>query len=913
MGAMPFVPGTRVGPYEIVAPVGAGGMGEVYRARDTRLQREVAVKVLRSGGDLKRLEIEARAIAALNHPNLVAIHDIGSYEGSPFLVMELVPGKSLREQLMHGAPGTRRATDYARQIAQGLAAAHAAGIVHRDLKPGNIMITPEGRVKILDFGLAKAMAQGAAADPEAATLDAPATQPGTVLGTAGYMAPEQVRGETAGPAADIFAFGAILYEMLSGRRAFPAATTVEVMAAILNQDPPELATPLPPALDRIVRRCLEKSPPQRFQSAADLDFALSGLADASSTSLRPASAAPPARRGRFRWRTPAIAALSAAVAVAICLLFALDRGTPVIPVSEMHSVALDANRAGAFWSPDGKELAYAAAPEPGEPDQIFLYLLGGEQSEQLTHEPGPVAPVGWSASGENVVFIENQYAAPKVYSVAAVGGTPRLLDDLGHPLGGVLWAAFHGDSLAIVAAQPDGKIGVAYSSPVGQTLRWYQPAPFAVAGLGDYPSLVYSPDGKQLLLELPASQGAFETWLLPWPARAGARPRRVFTNLPPHDWSPKLTWTPDGRHVLITCFLQSGAGSVWEADSVSGAMHLVANVPGGYRALLAPGGRALALMRFVNDTNVVSADLRTAAVTTWFDPRHSNDQPAWASAAPDAVYLDFHNGESEIWLRQQTAGDVTARALIVPRQMGKPGTFQNPALSPHAHRIVFAFANTAQGDEPQAVRLWIAAVAGGAPIPLTTASADFQSGGVWSPDGSQIAYLSTTRATDRLMLVSTTGNAPPKVLKPAVGISSLSDEAIPAWSPDGKWIAFEATDGLTHIIAPNGSGERVACRTPLGVWTFSADSRSLYAIVEQGATAQLVEVPLATGAVRVIGSLGTNFPSSVWQPGWRLTLTPGGHSVTYNAGFDVHEIDLVSPFSLGHHRIARLRRWLHLP
>ncbi|MGH9486758.1 MAG: protein kinase domain-containing protein [Terriglobales bacterium] len=916
--------GTHLGPYEILAPIGAGGMGEVYRARDTRLQREVAVKLLRAegGGNLQRLEIEARTIAALDHPNLVAIHDVGSHAGAPFLVMELIAGKSLRDVLAHGALAPRRAIEYARQMAQGLAAAHAAGVVHRDLKPGNIMITPEGRVKILDFGLAKTAVTAAAGFSDAETLAvsalaAPATQPGTVLGTAGYMAPEQVRGEAAGPAADIFAFGAILYEMLSGQRAFPAPTSVEAMAAILNRDPPDLtaapgAAAMPPALERIVRRCLEKSQPQRFQSSADLDFALSALAEASSTSLRQAVAIP--SRGRPRWRTPAIAALTAAVAVALCLLFALDRATATIPITQLHAFALNADRAGALWSPDGKALAFAAAPAPGEPDQIFLYLPGGGQTEQLTHEPASVAPSGWSGNGQDVVFIEDQFTAPKVFAVSAAGGTPRLLDNLGHPKGGVLWSAYHGDTLAVVAAQPDGKIGVAYSSPVGVPLHWYSPAPFAVSGLGDFPSLAISPDGAKLLLELPASAGTDETWLLPFPPRAGVPPRRVLPNLPPHDWSPKFSWTPDSRHVLITCTLQSGVGNLWEADPTSGAMHLVAaNVPNGYRARLAPHGGMLAIMRFASGLTIVSVNVRTAAITKWFDPRHSDDQPAWAGDASALAFLDYRYGESEIWLRQQSPQGAGERELVSPADMSALGFFQTPALSPHARRVAFSFSPTVQGSAIQTTRIYLTAVAGGAPIPLTTASADTQQAPVWSPDGTYIAYLSGAGARYRLMVAPSGVNAQPKVLKAAVGISALFDEVGPAWSRNGKWIAFEATDGLAHIIAPDGSDERVACHTPLLTWTFSANSQSLYGIAAHGATVNLVEVPLATGVARVIGSLGDMYPASVLDPGWRLTLAPDGGSVTCSAGYDIHELDLVAPFSLAGGAAARLRRWLHLP
>src|SRR6201997_2110813 len=286
--------GTKLGPYEIVAPIGAGGMGEVYRAKDTRLGRDVALKILpesfaRESDRLRRFEQEARAVAALNHPNILAIHDIGEQGGSPFLVSELLEGESLRTALDRGALPQRSTLEYGVQIAQGLAAAHEKGIVHRDLKPENIFVTKDARIKILDFGLAKQPQKASSAASDGVTMTSSHTAVGLVMGTAGYMAPEQVRGDAADARTDIFAFGAVLYEMLSGKRAFRRETTAETMTAVLKEDPPELTDPahvVAPALDRIVRRCLEKNPEQRFQSAKDLSFALSALSGSDTSAAR---------------------------------------------------------------------------------------------------------------------------------------------------------------------------------------------------------------------------------------------------------------------------------------------------------------------------------------------------------------------------------------------------------------------------------------------------------------------------------------------------------------------------------------------------------------------------------------------------------------------------------------------------
>ncbi|HEY6337730.1 MAG TPA: serine/threonine-protein kinase, partial [Candidatus Sulfotelmatobacter sp.] len=284
---MTLAAGTKLGPYEVVSLIGAGGMGEVYRARDARLGRDVALKILSESfaldpGRLRRFEQEARAVAALNHPNILGLYDIGSQNGSPYLVSELLEGQSLREMLRGGPVLARKAGDYAVQIASGLAAAHEKGIVHRDLKPENLFITKDGRAKILDFGLAKltlAPPPGPA-DSDGLTVTSSPTLAGVVMGTAGYMSPEQVRGEPVDHRTDIFAFGAVLYEMISGQRAFHRDTAAETMTAILKEDPRDFsndAKAISPALDRIVRRCLEKRPEQRFQSAQDLAFALGAL------------------------------------------------------------------------------------------------------------------------------------------------------------------------------------------------------------------------------------------------------------------------------------------------------------------------------------------------------------------------------------------------------------------------------------------------------------------------------------------------------------------------------------------------------------------------------------------------------------------------------------------------------------
>jgi serine/threonine-protein kinase len=337
-------PGSRLGPYEIIASIGAGGMGEVYRARDTRLGRDVAIKVLPAefASDperLRRFEQEARAVAALDHPNILALYDVGTHEGAPYIVTQLLEGESLRERLQAGSLTPRKAIEVGAEIAQGLAAAHDKGIIHRDLKPWNVFITKDGHVKILDFGLAKLVAPRSVVEPAQASTVVEATEAGTALGTVGYMPPEQVRGQVVDQRSDIFSFGCVMYEMLSGRPPFRRDTAADTTSAILHEEPAELsrvATGVPAALERVVRRCLEKEPDERYQSSRDVGFALleaSGAAEAST---------PPMVRVRVGWRKRPLVAvaigISVLVAVAAGLLF--RRNTTPAPQPAGPSVAV---------------------------------------------------------------------------------------------------------------------------------------------------------------------------------------------------------------------------------------------------------------------------------------------------------------------------------------------------------------------------------------------------------------------------------------------------------------------------------------------------------------------------------------------------------------------------------------------
>ena len=422
---MTLAAGTKLGPYEILSVLGAGGMGEVYRARDPRLGREVAIKVLPDAFSarpdrLQRFEQEARAAGQLNHPNITAVYDIGSFEGTPYVVQELLEGKTLKDTLTAGRLSSRKAVDYGIQIARGLAAAHEKGIVHRDLKPGNIFVMRDGRVKILDFGLAKLSHREGGAQLDAATVTA--TEPGLVLGTLGYMSPEQVSGERADARSDIFAFGAILYEMLAGERAFHGDSNADTMAAILTAEPPDLSIRNPAVslgLERLIRHCLEKDPEQRLHSAHDAAFALEEITGGSTASgVR--ALAPPRARSRPWWKIAT--GLAAAAALVAAGYLARARSTSADPPAFRQVTFRRGIVGSARFSPDGQTVLYSAAWE-GEPNRLYQARVGLPEPLPL-NVPGGEAVEGITSQGDMAVLLRAA-GEPTLARVPITGGSPR--------------------------------------------------------------------------------------------------------------------------------------------------------------------------------------------------------------------------------------------------------------------------------------------------------------------------------------------------------------------------------------------------------------------------------------------------------------------------------------------------------
>jgi hypothetical protein len=563
---MPLSPGTKLGPYEIVAAIGAGGMGEVYRARDSRLNRQVAIKILpavfSSDADrLRRFQHEAMAAAALNHPGIIAVYDVGAQDGIPYVVSELLEGETLRDRLRNGALSRRRCLEYGIQIARALAAAHDKAIVHRDLKPENTFITREGRIKILDFGLAKRQEQAAAAagQPAIPTLTVDTT-PGMVLGTVGYMAPEQVRGLPADARSDIFALGALLYEMLSGQRAFKGQTMADSMSAILNEDPPDLAETgreISPAVERIVRHCLEKNPEDRFRSAHDVAFALENISASSQSSVA-ISTAPRVSHIRALW--PLL--LSLVIAAVAAGAFLAWRGMRFTAVPTFRRLTFERGMIpSARFADDGRTVIYGAGWE-SKPVRLFSTSADAPQARAL--EIDSASLLGVSRSGEMALAVGGKITSHLVIRDAMLaraplaGGAPREIQEQ------VRAADWGPDGTLAVVHYVGGRSRVEY--PIGKVL--YESG-------GWISHMRLSPAGDRIAFMLHPS----------WPDDRGFV---TIADLAGHEknltqeWEGEegLAWSPKGNEIWFTA-TSAGADRALYAVTPSGKLRVLLRIPGG--------------------------------------------------------------------------------------------------------------------------------------------------------------------------------------------------------------------------------------------------------------------------------------------------------------------------------------------
>ena len=823
---MAILPGTRIGPYEVLAPLGAGGMGEVYRARDTRLGREVAVKVLPASfaGDaerLRRFQQEARAVAALNHPNILNLYDVGTHDGSPYLVCELLEGRTLREELREGALPARKAVEYGAQIARGLAAAHAKGVFHRDLKPENIFITKEGRAKILDFGLAKLARPEVEANgaENTATITSLST-PGEVLGTVGYMSPEQVRGLPADHCSDIFSFGTILYEMLSGNRAFKRNSSPETMTAILREDPPELTGEhrVSPPLERIARHCLEKSIEQRYQSASDLAFALEGLSGISGAGAT-AAALPARGESGKRWQLPVVV-LALVGVVAVGSFFAgahrgEERGRGSVAFRTLSYRPQTIFRAE--FAPDGKTIVYSAALQ-GNHSEVFVLSHDYPEPHSLGLRDAQLLSV--SSRGELALLTNAKYIGHRLFSgtlsrMALGGEAPReMLENVRE----ADWA-LDGESLAIIrAAESKDRL----EFPIGKVL---------LETAGYFSDLRFSRDGARI---------AF----IDHPFKFDDRGHVAVVDLQGHrtdipeqfSGMEGLAWSPDSREILYS------AGNGY-ADFKIHAVKLT-----GERriALQSAGGLTVQDISPAGEWVVTHDDVRTE-MRGLLAGQPADQSLSWLDFSQIA---DVSTAGRFVLFTEESSAMGANYATCLRRSDGTPPVRLGEGLAVGLSRN----GKWALSIVPSAPdQLWIYPTGPGESRRLdngsiraytTGGSSAGTSGltGPWFPDGKRVLVCGSEAGKGARCYVQEVSGGSPRPVTPA-GMTSGSV------APDGRQLLVQSEEGEYFLLPAEGGEARplafLAKEESVANW--GADSRSVFVFRPSQVPARLERVDLATG------------------------------------------------------------------
>jgi eukaryotic-like serine/threonine-protein kinase len=781
-------------------------MGEVYRARDSRLGREVAIKVLPASFSadpdrLRRFEQEARAAGILNHPNITAVYDIGSDEaGEPYVVSELLEGETLRGALAGGKLSPRRAVDYALQIAHGLAAAHEKGIVHRDLKPENLFVTKDGRVKILDFGLAKLTHQEEGSQATNLPTATAGTEPGVVLGTLGYMSPEQVRGRPADARSDIFSFGAILYEMLSGNRAFHGDSAADTMSAILKEDPPDLSLTnqnVSPGLERIIRHCLEKNPEQRFHSAHDVAFALEALTGVSS----PSGLSLPARRTTRRFAP--LLALAAALAAGLAAGHFLRRPqAPPVPTFKRLTFRRG-NISTARFAPDGQSVVYGAAWE-GRPIEIYSTRLDSPESTPLGFPSIDLLSV--SSSGELAVSIRERFLVGVGTGTLARaplgGGAPRPITEFVEEAD---WAP-DGKEVAITRFF-EGRNRLEY--PIGRVLS---------VGPRGFRSIRFSPRGDRIAFVERAVGGTY--------VRVVDLAGKVQTLAGPDLQVRRLAWSPSGDEIWLTVDGSRGDNSI-EAVSLSGRRRVLLRVPAFLLVHdLSRDGRLLA-ERSSNLTDLLCQAPGAARERelSWFDGS------AAVALSDDGKQLLFNEN-----------GDAASKdgAFFVRRTDGSPavklGDGDAYDFSPDGKWVL------ARRREPTA-GLLLVPTGTGSPRPIDRADFTIRTAALF-PDGKRVLVLAHRPGQDRLVYVQEIPSGKPRAL-PGKGFSWRGQPI----SPDGKTIVVirDWTEDLFLLPVDGGQPRTIPDTKSLDPIRWSADGRFLYAAEAGKIPIRILRIDVATG------------------------------------------------------------------
>jgi len=825
---MPLESGSRLGPYEIVALLGAGGMGEVYQARDSRLNRMVALKVLPV--DLvadteRRLRFiqEAQLASSLQHPNIITIFDIGSSDGGEYVAMELVRGQTLDAVIPKKGLRLQPALQYAIQITDALAAAHGAGIVHRDLKPSNIMVTEQGQIKILDFGLATLIQVGSASAADETRVQAKAveTGAGTILGTVAYMSPEQAEGKPVDARSDIFSFGAIFYEMLSGSRAFRADSIPGTLAAVINLEPPALAklvADVPQPVERLVNRCLRKDLAKRAQHASDVRLALEELhEDSSSGSLQATRVAVTARRSWGLHAAIGIGVLALGGAVAAVVWW--PRGAPArAALASVSLTTLPGSEFHPSFSPDGNQVAFTWQRENATASDVYAQIIGGSGTPlRLTDDGHSHTFPAWSPDGKSIALwhlppgatLGTPSTLPAALSlVSPLGGPERQVLDWFGPPRRISWSP---DSrwLAVspvnVRANVDRGITLV-SLATGEQIEWVA-IDKVFAGSAEP---AFSPDGRRLAYIRVRDDFSAEVFIVA--VGADGRPGGQPTILPyggKEAASP--VWTMDGRDLLITDGVPSSNGGVIRvpvdgsrpAERIAGLQRTSRNAG----VVIAARGERLAFARSGSDVDIWRLDLKDPSRSGRLAASTLHDEGA--DPSPDGTRIAFssnRSGAREIWV-----ADVTGENALALTQFGGPvpGTAR---WSPDGRQI--AFDGRPNGNS----EIFVVAAGGGAARQLTHETGE-DARPAWSHDGRSIYFSSDRSGRNEIWRMSADGSAP-------MQITTQGANSVVA-SRDGQWLYYLDNVSI-YRIRPDGSGDRVKVAENVRFLTFAATASGLW-------------------------------------------------------------------------------------